>query len=153
MAMADGYGKCAHSSAIAISHQRSAIDTDSDRDSERSEKVRVLVLATTTGYQTRAFGDAAERLGVQLVFATDRCHLIDDPWQDHAIPIRFHDEDASVAAIVDAAAAAPVDGILAVGDRPTAIAARVAEAFELPWHTTGASAVARHKLLTRERLR
>src|SRR3954471_2666510 len=114
---------------------------------------RVLVLATTTGYQTRAFGDAAERLGVQLVFATDRCHLIDDPGQDRAIPIRFHDEDASVAAIVDAAAAAPVDGILAVGDRPTAIAARVAEAFGLPWHTTGASAAARNKLLTRERLR
>ena len=65
-----------------------------------SDRSRVLLLATTTGYQTRAFGDAAERLGVQLVFATDRCHLIDDPWQDHAIPIRFHDEDASVAAIV-----------------------------------------------------
>src|SRR3954470_17568308 len=103
MAMADGYGKCAHSSAIAISHQRSAIDTDSDRDSERSEKVRVLVLATTTGYQTRAFGDAAEQLGVELVFATDRCHLIDDPWQDGAIAIRFYDTDGSRAATVDAA--------------------------------------------------
>jgi len=32
---------------------------------------RVLLLATTTGYQTRAFGDAAERLGIELVFATD----------------------------------------------------------------------------------
>ena len=49
----------------------------------------VLLLATTTGYQTRAFGEAAERLGVELVFATDRCHLIEDPWQDRAIPIRF----------------------------------------------------------------
>ena len=35
---------------------------------------RVLLLATTTGYQTRAFGEAAERLGVDLVYATDRCH-------------------------------------------------------------------------------
>ena len=43
---------------------------------------RVLLLATTTGYQTRAFGEAAERLGVELVFATDRCHMIDDPWRD-----------------------------------------------------------------------
>ncbi len=41
---------------------------------------RVLLIATTTGYQTRAFGEAAERLGVELVFATDRCHRLDDPW-------------------------------------------------------------------------
>ena len=40
---------------------------------------RVLILAATTGYQTRAFGEAAERLGVELVFATDRCSVLDDP--------------------------------------------------------------------------
>src|SRR5712691_10945277 len=115
--------------------------------------MRVLVLATTTGYQTRAFGEAAERLGVELVFATDRCHLIEDPWQDHAIPIRFHDEDASVAAIVEAAKARPIDGVLAVGDRPTVIGARVGQAFGLPGHPPEAAAIARHKQRTRERLR
>ena len=46
---------------------------------------RVLLLATTTGYQTRAFGEAAARLGVELVFATDRCHALDDPWRDAGI--------------------------------------------------------------------
>ena len=50
---------------------------------------RILLLATTTGYQTRAFGDAAARLGADLVFATDRCHMLEDPWQDGAIPILF----------------------------------------------------------------
>ena len=114
---------------------------------------RVLILAATTGYQTRSFGEAAERLGVELVFATDRCHLIEDPWQDAAIPIRFHDEDASVAAIVDAAALRRIDGVLAVGDRPTVIAARVAQALGVPFHPPEAAAVARHKELTRERLR
>src|SRR5216117_1273828 len=114
---------------------------------------RVLLLATTTGYQTRAFGEAAERLGVDLVFATDRCHLIEDPWQDHAIPIRFYDEDASVAAIVQVAKARPIDGVLVVGDRPTVIGARVAQAFGLPGHPPEAAAIARHKQLTRERLR
>src|SRR2546425_5550017 len=106
---------------------------------------RELVLATTTGYQTRAFGEAALGLGVELVFATDRCHLIEDPWQDRAIPIRFHDEDASVAAIVDAAKMQPIDGVLAVGDRPTVIAARAAAALGLPWHPADGAAVARHK--------
>src|SRR4029079_9274600 len=88
--------------------------------------MRVLVLAATTGYQTRSFGEAAERLGVQLVFPTHRCHLLEDPWQDGAVAVRFHDEDASVAAILAAAASAKINGMLAVGDRPTVIAARVA---------------------------
>ena len=114
---------------------------------------RVLILAATTGYQTRSFGEAAERLGVELVFATDRCHLIEDPWQDRAIPIRFHEEDASVAAILDAAKAGRIEGVLAVGDRPTVIAARVAQALGLPCHPPEAAAIARHKELTRERLR
>src|SRR5437660_1630753 len=95
---------------------------------------RVLILATTTGYQTRAFGEAAARLGVELVFATHRCHLIEDPWQDGAIPIRFHEEDASVAAIVEAVRERPIAGLLVVGDRPTVTAARVAEALGLPGH-------------------
>ncbi|PYR14119.1 MAG: carboxylate--amine ligase, partial [Acidobacteria bacterium] len=90
------------------------------------------MLATTTGYQTRSFGEAAARLGVELVFATDRCHMLEDPWQDHAIPIRFYDEPRTVDAIVDAARLRPIDGILVVGDRPTVIAARVAQALGLP---------------------
>jgi biotin carboxylase len=121
----------------------------------RTENVvsRVLILAATTGYQTRSFGEAAERLGVELVFATDRCHLIEDPWQDQAIPIRFHDEDASVAAIVEAATVRRIDGVLAVGDRPTVIAARVAQALGLAGHPPEAASVARDKQRTRERLR
>src|SRR5438477_10004844 len=114
---------------------------------------RVLLLATTTGYQTRSFGEAAERLGAQLVFATDRCHVLEDPWQDHAIPVHFHDEAASVAAILNALGDHPVDGVLAVGDRPTVIAARIAEALGLPGHPPGAAAVARNKELTRDCLR
>src|SRR5438876_739413 len=119
----------------------------------RDSRLRVLLLATTTGYQTRAFGDAAERLGVELVFATDRCHMLEDPWQDRAIPIRFYDEQASVDAILDAARTNPIDGVLVVGDRPTVMAARVAEALGLPGHPPAAAAIARNKRLLRERLR
>src|SRR5437867_461094 len=114
---------------------------------------RVLLLATTTGYQTRSFGEAAERVGIKLVFATDRCHVLDDPWQDQAIPIHFHDELASVAAVHDVARNQPIDGVLAVGDRPTVIAARVAEALGLPGHPPDAAAIARNKELMRDCLR
>jgi hypothetical protein len=114
---------------------------------------RVLLLATTTGYQTRAFGDAAERLGVELVFATDRCDVLEDPWLDRALPIRFHDEISSAQTLLAAAATRPIDGVVAVGDRPTAIAARVAQGLGLPGHSLDAVRIARHKVLARERLR
>ncbi|MBI4477700.1 MAG: ATP-grasp domain-containing protein [Acidobacteria bacterium] len=115
--------------------------------------MRVLLLATTTGYQVRSFGHAAKRLGVDIVFATDRCHRLEDPWVDRAIPIRFYDEEGSTQAILSAVATDGIAGILAVGDQPTVIAARVAEALNLPWHPAAAAAVSRNKLATRGSLR
>jgi ATP-grasp domain-containing protein/L-aminoacid ligase-like protein len=114
--------------------------------------MRVLLLATTTGYQTRAFGEAAERLGVDLVFATDRCDVLEDPWHDGALAIRFYDEAASVATILDAAGRTPIDGVIVVGDRPTVIAARVIKALGLAGHPRSAAAVSRNKRATREHL-
>jgi biotin carboxylase len=113
---------------------------------------RILILSTTTGYQLRSFGDAAADLGVDLTFATDRCHALDDPWRDAAIAVRFHDEERSLAAIVAAAADRPVDGVIAVGDRPVVLAARAAKALELPWHPPDAARASAHKRLSRERM-
>jgi biotin carboxylase len=113
---------------------------------------RVLILSTTTGYQLRSFGDAAADLGVDLTFATDRCHSLDDPWRDAAVAVRFHEEDASIAAVVAAAADRPVDGVIAVGDRPVVLAARAAEALGLPWHAPDAARASAHKRLSRERM-
>jgi len=79
--------------------------------------------------------------------------MLEDPWFDRAIPIRFFDEPGSAQAILDAAKAMPLDGVLAVGDRPTVIAALVAKALGLPGHPPEAASIARHKQLTRERLR
>jgi biotin carboxylase len=112
----------------------------------------VLLLATTTGYQIRSFGAAAERLAVRLLLASDRCDRLDDPWFDAAIPVRFHQPDASLQAVVAALADRRPDGVIAVGDRPTLLAARVAEAFGLPGNPPHAAAVSRNKLETRRAL-
>ena len=113
---------------------------------------RVLILSTTTGYQLRSFGESAERAGIDLIFATDRCHRLDDPWRDAAVPVRFHEEDASLQAIVDAASARPIDGVLAVGDRPVVLAARAARALGLPGNPPEAAAASANKRLARQRL-
>ena len=114
---------------------------------------RVLLVTTTTGYQTRAFAAAAERLAVDLAIASDRCHVLDDPWRDGAIPARFHEEREAVRAIREAAVGRPFDGVVAAGDRPAVIASLVAEALELPGHPPPAARVAGNKLGTRERMR
>ena len=114
---------------------------------------RVLLVATTTGYQIRSFGEAAGTLGVRLVFASDRCDRLEDPWWDQAIPVRFHAEASSVAAVVAACGAAPPHGIVAVGDRPAVLAAQLARAFGLGGHPPEAAAACRNKLATRRVLR
>lgn len=113
---------------------------------------RVLLVATTTGYQTRSFGEAAERLGIRLVFATDRCDQLEDPWWDRAVPIRFYDEERSVAAIVAAVNGDPVAGVLAVGDRPTLIAARAAQRLGLAGNPPDAACASCNKLAFRTML-
>ena len=84
--------------------------------------MRILILSTTTGYQLRSFGDAAQRAGIDLMFATDRCHHLDDPWRDAAVPVRFHEEHASLAAIVEAARVRPIAGPLMMSAVPAASA-------------------------------
>jgi hypothetical protein len=114
---------------------------------------RVLLLATTTGYQIRSFGEAAERLGVRLVFASDRCDHLDDPWWDGAIPVRFHDTSSSLEAIVASfrgrGADEQPDGVIAVGDRPTVLAAHVSAALGLRGNPPAATETSRNKLEAR----
>lgn len=115
--------------------------------------MRVLLLATTTGYQTRMFAEAASRLGVEVLYATDRCDHLDDPWRDHAIAVRFHDEWRSVDAVLKAVDSRPVQAVLSVGDRPTVMAAYLCRLLNLPGHPPEAAIAARDKRLTRERLK
>jgi biotin carboxylase len=109
----------------------------------------VLLLATTTGYQIRSFGEAAEKLGVRLVFASDRCDQLNDPWFDRAIAVRFHDEGPSIAAVAAAAADTTLDAIVAVGDRPAVLAAGVAEALHIAGNPPAAVRASRSKLASR----
>src|SRR5262249_50311468 len=113
---------------------------------------RVLILSTTTGYQLRSFGDAAVRAGIDLRFATDRCHQLDDPWRDAAIAVRFHEEESSLAAVMEASAARRIDGVIAVGDRPVVLAARIAQALCIGGNPVPAAAASVNKLLSRRRL-
>ena len=114
---------------------------------------RVLLLTTTTGYQTRAFVEAAERMGLEVAFGSDRCHVLDDPWQDGALALHFEDAVGSAWSIVEYARKNPVSAIVALGDRPTPTAARACRALGLAHHPPEATDACRDKYRSRERLR
>src|SRR6202795_2553533 len=118
-----------------------------------SQPKRLLVLCTTTGYQTCAFIEAAQKLGLSITFGTDRCHVLDDPWQDGALPLRFEDPEASAQRICDFAASHPLAAIVSIGDRPTSTGARACHKLGLRGHPPEATDVCRDKYRSRERLR
>ena len=109
---------------------------------------RILIVAATTGYQTRMFADAVRRLGMDVALATDRCHVLEDPWGDRAIPVRFDDPYAAAETIVHAGS---FDGILAAADRPAFLAAIVAEKLGLPYSSPASVEASRNKFLARQR--
>jgi biotin carboxylase len=106
---------------------------------------RLLLFAATTGYQIRVFAEAARRLDVDLTLATDRCHVLEDPWGDRAIPVRFGDVPASMTAL----RGRRFDAVAAVGDSPAVLAAEVASALGIPFHPPAAVRACHDKYLAR----
>jgi biotin carboxylase len=106
----------------------------------------LLLFATTTGYQIREFAGAALRLGVEVTLATDRCHIMDDPWGDRAIAVKFDRIPESL----DALRGLHFDGVAAVGDLPAVLAAEAAEMLGVPFHPPAGARACHDKFLARQ---
>jgi hypothetical protein len=117
------------------------------------ETKRVLLFATKLGYQTRSFQTAAEKLGVELAYVTDRCGRLDDPWNDRALAVHFELPEGAAGSVLERERGQPVDGVLAVGDRPTLAAAYVARGLGLAHNHPASVEACRSKLRMREVLR
>lgn len=111
---------------------------------------RLLILASKMGYQTRGFSEAASSLGVEVTFATDRCHQLDDPWNDRSIAVHFEKPQEAALEITRATRQSPPDAVLALGDRPTVAAAYVAKARVLEHNSPAVVEACRSKLRQRE---
>lgn len=112
--------------------------------------LRFLIFTTKLGYQTRSFDETARKLGVDLLFVTDRCHQLDDPWGDRAIPVHFESPDAVAYAVLEAMRGQDVGGILALGDRPAIAASYVARGLGILYNHPAAVEACRSKLRMRE---
>jgi biotin carboxylase len=106
---------------------------------------RLLLVAATTGYQIRIFADAARSIGAELTLATDRCHVMEDPWGDRAIAVKFD----RTAESVNALRGMRFDAIAAVGDQPAVLAAEAARAMDIPFHPPAAARACLDKYIAR----
>jgi len=107
---------------------------------------RLLLFAATTGYQIRVFADAARRLGVDVSLATDRCHVLDDPWGDRALAVKFD----RISESLESLRGLPFDAVVAVGDRPAVLAAEAAAALGVPFHPPAAARACHDKFAARQ---
>jgi biotin carboxylase len=115
-----------------------------------TQRKRVLLFAMKLGYQTRSFNAAAEKLGVELAFVTDRCQRLDDPWNDHALAVHFETPDEAAYAVLQAEKGKSVNGVLALGDRPAPAAAYVARGLGILHNHPASVEACRNKLRMRE---
>lgn len=111
---------------------------------------RLLILASKLGYQTRSFAEAARALSLEVIFATDRCHQLEDPWSDGAIAVQFEHPQSAAERIVEVARERPIAGLIALGDRPTVAAAHVAKSLGLRYNAPESVENCRSKLRQRE---
>jgi predicted ATP-grasp superfamily ATP-dependent carboligase len=113
---------------------------------------RLLLFTAKLGYQTRSFDEAARKLGVDLMFVTDRCHQLDDPWGDRAISVHFESPGAAANTVLEAVRdqRQNIDGILALGDRPAVAAAYLARGRGILYNHPAAVEACRSKLRMRE---
>ena len=111
---------------------------------------RLLLFAAKLGYQTRSFEEAARKLDVQLVYVTDRCNRLDDPWGDHAIAVHFESPEAAAYSVMEVLRGQEVTGVLALGDRPAAAAAYAARGLGILYNHSASVEACRSKLRMRE---
>jgi biotin carboxylase len=118
-----------------------------------TRRKRILLFASKLGYQTRSFQGAANRLDVELAYVTDRCNRLDDPWNDQALAVHFEIPEEAAGQVLEAERGLAVDGILALGDRPTIAAAYTARGLGLAHNHPASVEACRSKLRMREVLR
>ena len=112
----------------------------------------VVVVASERSYVGGELADAASRLGIDLAFVTDRCHVLDEVWPSETIAVEFRDPEAAAQSAATALSGREVTATLGT-DEPTAIVAEVlGRALGVPSSAAGAAARAADKFATREAL-
>jgi biotin carboxylase len=113
---------------------------------------RLLLLLPTTTYRTEAFVEAARRLGVDLVCASERPSTLEALASDSLLTLDFTDPEGSARRVAEWSRDRPLDAVVGVDDLTTATAAAIAERLGLKTSRAAAVAAARNKYELRQHL-
>ncbi|MGH7331277.1 MAG: ATP-grasp domain-containing protein [Candidatus Rokuibacteriota bacterium] len=113
---------------------------------------RLLLLLPTTTYRIEDFLDAAQRLRVDLVCASEAPSTFERHAPDRLLTLDFADPAGAANAVARFAHRHPIRGVVGVDDSTTVVAAAIAARLGLRANSIGAATAARNKRLMRERL-
>ena len=106
---------------------------------------RLLLLLPTTTYRTEDFVEAATRLGVDLVCASEKPSTLETAVPDHLLTLDFADAAAAADTAVRFATRRPLDAVVGVDDVTAVSAAAIAERLGLRANVLAAVRAARDK--------
>ena len=106
---------------------------------------RLLLLLPTTTYRTEAFIEAATRLGVELVCASERPSTLESLTPDSLVTLDFGDPLGSAETIARFARSRPIDAVVGVDDLTTVTAAAISQRLGLKANELPAVSAARDK--------
>ncbi|HSF05233.1 MAG TPA: ATP-grasp domain-containing protein [Methylomirabilota bacterium] len=111
---------------------------------------RLLLLLPTRTYRTEAFVDAARKLGVDLVCASERPSTLEELSPDSLLTLDFNDPDSAAKTVAEWARRRPLDGVVGVDDLTATTAAAIADRLGLRANPVAAVAAARNKYEMRQ---
>ena len=106
---------------------------------------RLLLLLPTTTYRTEAFIEAATKLGVELVCASERPSTFQELTPDSLVTLDFADPLGSAETIARFARTRPIDAVVPVDDPTTVVAAAISQRLGLKANSLPAVSAARDK--------
>jgi biotin carboxylase len=114
---------------------------------------RLLLLLPTTTYRTQDFLDAAHKLGVEIVSASEHPSTFEERLPDSLVTLDFTNPTAAAERMAAFARTHPIDAVVPVDDATAVVAAAIAERLGLKANPVAAASATRNKWEMRNRLR
>jgi biotin carboxylase len=114
---------------------------------------RVLLLLPTTTYRTKAFVDAALKLGVEVTAAAERPSTLEQKNPAGLLTLDLFEPEMAASQARKFARDFPVNAVIPVDEDTAVAAARIAQALELKHNPISSVQIAKNKYLMRECLK
>lgn len=103
---------------------------------------RLLLLMPTTTYRAKAFNDAAAKLGISLVIATNETSALEDRLPHSLLTLNFNDPKSSLQAVQKFHKKTPLDVVVSVDEAAMVAAQAIADGLSLSFPHNSAEATA-----------